>query len=113
MESWILCICGMRQRVYSIIEFLCEILHDGKKSTEVRLFSQQLSLAMVYVYSKSLPRCLSTYACVFKCVWVCVRRGHCHVCLERVLSVSWNAALPPILRWLPSSKMAARITPSL
>lgn len=41
----------------------------------------------------------------------CVRgTGTATYVLERVLSVSWNVALPPMLRWLPSSKMAARIT---
>lgn len=90
-----------------------EILHDDKKSTEVRLFSRQLSLAIIYVYSECVPRCSSTLRlCEFKWVWVRAQQGHSHVCLERVLSVSWNVALPPMLRWLPSSKMAARITPS-
>lgn len=50
--------------------------------------------------------------CVFKSVWVRVQRGRSLICLEWVPSVSWNVALPPMLRWLPSSKMAARITPS-
>ena len=100
--------------VYNIVEPCGEILHDGKKSSEVRLFSQQLSLAIIYVYPECVPQCLSTYecVCVFQSVWVRAQRGRSLVCLEWVPSVSWNVALPPMLRWLPSSKMAARITPS-
>lgn len=56
--------------------------------------------------------CACVCACVFESVCVCVQRGRSLVCLEWVPSVSWNVALPPMLRWLPSSKMAARITPS-
>lgn len=52
------------------------------------------------------------WVCVFESVCVHVQRGRSLVCLEWVPSVSWNVALPPMLRWLPSSKMAARITPS-
>lgn len=79
-----------------------------------QVVSRQLSLAITYVYSECVPQCLSTDEHVFQCVWVCVCawRGHSHVCLERVLSLSWNVPQPPMLRWLPSSKMAARITPS-
>lgn len=106
-------LCGVRNGVFiRMWESQSEILHDDKKSTEVRLFSRQLSLAIIYVYSECVPRCLCTLrVCEFECVWVRAQQGHSHVCLERVLSVSWNAALPPMLRWLPSSKMAARITP--
>lgn len=87
-----------------------------KKSIEVRLFSPQLSLATIYVYSACVPQCLFTCVyvcvCVSECVCVHAWRGRSLVCLEWVPSVSWNVALPPMLRWLPSSKMAARITPS-
>lgn len=59
-------------------------------------------------------RFFSTYECVCLNVsgWVRAWRGRSLVCLEWVPSVSWNVALPPMLRWLPNSKMAARITPS-
>lgn len=53
---------GVRNRVS--VEPRGEILHDGKKASEVRLFSQQLSLAIIYVYSECVPQCLSTYECV-------------------------------------------------
>lgn len=61
---------GVRNSVYNIVEPCGEILHDGKKSSEVRLFFQQLSLAIIYVYSECVPQCLSTYECLFESVWV-------------------------------------------
>lgn len=66
---------GVRNSVYNIVEPCGEILHDGKKSSEVRLFSQQLSLAIIYVYSECVPQYLSTYKCVCLNVSGCVRGG--------------------------------------
>lgn len=65
-----------------------------------------------YMFTLSVYLSVHVWVWMFQCVWVCAWRGHSLVCLERVPSVSWNVALAPMLRWLPSSKMAARITPS-
>lgn len=78
----------------------------------VLFFFQQLLLAIIYVYSQFVHGVLSESVCVFESVWVHVQWGRSLVCLEWVPSVSWNVVLPPMLRWLPSSKMAARITPN-
>lgn len=70
--------------VYNTVEPSGEILHNGKKSSEVRLFSQQLSLAIIYVYPECVRQCLSTYecVCVLECAWVHARWGRRLVCLE-------------------------------
>lgn len=96
-------------RIYCTLASQSEIVHGGRKSTEVRWFSPQLWLAIVHMFTLSV---LLTVCPRYECVCVCAQQGHSHVCLEQVLSVSWNVALPPILRWLPNSKMAARIRAS-
>lgn len=105
---------GVRNRVFTIlsspvVKYYTTVKSPVKSGCFFNSFHWPSYMFTLSVYLNVCPR---MSVCVWKCLGVCARQGRSLVCLEWVPSVSWNVALPPMLRWLPSSKMAARITPS-
>lgn len=78
--------------------------NESKAGSEIKKGAKAPIKTGLFVYMiQLLLFSLTAYVFILcVCVRPCVRA-------RAALSASWNALVPPMLRWLPSAKMAARI----